>query len=177
MKKLLFLLCLIISGFSMANAQAPSISTLIKAIQQATETNAKPVADMLDAAGYSYRFKIHEPDYGYGKSSIYVYSKNCKVVHEEHSNGLEYTPVPESANASIIILRMIGNNIEDIQVQVYSNAAFKTWISQLKTLGYQDTSDGGTGNYGRDWVYVSKGKPNISIWNDYSTTYVLTISK
>ena len=64
MKKLLFLLCLIISGFSMANAQAPSISSLIKAIQQASETNVKPVADMLDAAGYSYRFNIDEPDYG-----------------------------------------------------------------------------------------------------------------
>lgn len=51
MKKLLFLLCLIISGFSMANAQAPSITSLIKAIQQTTATNAKPVADMLEANG------------------------------------------------------------------------------------------------------------------------------
>lgn len=177
MKKLLFLLCLIISGFSMANAQAPSITSLIKAIQQTTATNAKPVADMLEANGYTYRFRIDEPDYGYGKSTILVYSKNCKVVHEEYSNGLEYTPAPESANASIIVLRAIGNNIKYIDVQVYSNAAFKTWVSQLKALGYQTTSDGGSGNRGRDWQYVSRGKPSIGIWNDYSTSYVLTISK
>ncbi|MCH5217611.1 MAG: hypothetical protein J1F07_03520 [Muribaculaceae bacterium] len=177
MKKLLFLLFLIVSGFSMANAQAPSISSLIKAIQQTTATNAKPVADMLETNGYTYRFRLDEPDYGYGKSTIFVYSKNCKVVHEEYSNGIEYTPVPEAANASIIVLRSIGSNIKYIDVQVYSNAAFKTWVSQLKALGYQTTSDGGSGNHGRDWQYVSRGKPNIGIWNDYSTTYVLTISK
>lgn len=176
MKKLLFLLCLIISGFSMANAQAPSITSLIKAIQQTTATNAKPVADMLEANGYTYRFRIDDLTTGTEINNL-VYSKNCKVVHEEYSNGLEYTPVPESANASIIVLRAIGNNIKYIDVQVYSNAAFKTWVSQLKALGYQTTSDGGSGNRGRDWQYVSRGKPSIGIWNDYSTTYVLTISK
>lgn len=177
MKRLLFLLCLIISGLNVANAQAPSISSLIKAFQQSSVANGKSVAAMLEANGYSYRFKLSEPDYGYGKSEIFVYSKNCKVVHEEYVNGLEYTPVPEVANASIIVVKANGNGIRSIDVQVYTNSAFKTWVSQLKSLGYRTTSGGGSGNQGRDWEYVSRGKPRIGVWNDYANTYVLTISK
>lgn len=177
MKKLLVIICIFISSFGLAHAQAPSIGSLVKAFQQITPSNPRPLVDMLDAAGYVYRFSTIEPDYGYGATAIYVYSKNCKVMHEEYSNGLEYSPDIESPNASIIVLRAQGDNVKYMDVQIYSNSGFKTWVAQLKSLGYGSTSEGGTGNRGRDWQYVATGKPSIGIWNDFSNTYVLTIRK
>lgn len=175
MKKLLLFFCLICGGISSSNAQAPSIGALVKAIQLTTPSNSQPIANMLDAFGYDYRFRFEQQSYYGGTDVTWVYSKNCKVIHEEYTSGLEYTPSPETADASIIVIRANSGLISSISVQVYSNAAFKTWIGQLKTLGYHSTADGGSGNRGRDWTYTAYDKPTISIWNDYTNTYVLTI--
>lgn len=177
MKRIAGIICCIIAICGTAFGQAPSANALVKAWQNCTSSNPKPVTDLLDATGYEYRFSTTEPDYlGYGTYSTYVYSKNCKVVHEEYSNGLEYSPSKEAANASIVIIRAQGNEIKGIEVQIYSKAGFTTWASQLKAMGYKLSPDSGRGNRGQSWEYGALGKPAVSIWNDYDTTYVLSIS-
>lgn len=168
MKRILVSLCLIMTSIGIVCAQVPSISSIITAFS--ARSNIKPVAEMLEASGYTYRFETS----GY-QSVEYVFSKNCQVIHEEYSNGVEYVPSPETANSSIITVNTSGDRVISISVNAYSSAIFRKWVSQLKTLGYRSTSDSGSGNRGRSWEYVSRGKPKISIWNDYSNTYVLYI--
>lgn len=170
-------MCLMITGINWAAAQAPSIGEIVKAFQQSMATNMQSIDNLLDNNGYEYRFVSEKSDFYGGSYTVWVYSKNCKVIHEEYGNGLEYTPSKETPDASIIIIKVDGKGIYSIDVQIYSNAAFKTWVSQLKALGYRSTANGGAGNRGRDWEYVANGKPKISIWNDYSNTYVLSIRR
>lgn len=172
MKKILLTILLVSAVIGCANAQAPSISALTTAFKRVTNSNPKPVADMLDAAGYTYRFCKD-----YGGATEYVYSKNCKVIHEEHSNGIEYVPSRATASASIVTITAQGNNMTYMSVQIYTKAGFRTWVSQLKALGYRTTADSGAGNRGQAWEYVAAGKPKVVIWNDYSNTYVLSMSR
>ncbi|MDE7136267.1 MAG: hypothetical protein K2N91_06515 [Muribaculaceae bacterium] len=169
MKRLLMSLCLIVSGICVAYPQSPSIASILNALT--ASSNVESVAQMLNAAGYTYRFEVS----GY-QAADYVFSKNCTVVHEEYSNGLNFHPNPENANSSIVVVHVTIAGVRRIEVNAYSNAEFRKWISQLKALGYKSTSDGGSGNRGRAWEYAAKGKPDVSIWNDYSNTYVLSIS-
>lgn len=62
-----------------------------------------------------------------------------------------------------------------VAATVWTKKDIMTWISQLKKLGYKTTKGGGEGARGRDWVYAKSGKPNVSIWNDYGGTYILTV--
>ena len=172
MKKFFLICFIIVAAAEIASAQAPSISTIVNAIQKVTNANPQPVLDMLGAAGYEYRFSTEES--GIKK---YVYSKNCKVLHEEYRNGLEYLPANGSSSSSIVIISAQGIRLKRINIQIYSDAGFKTWVSQLRALGYKSTPNGGMGNQGRDWEYAAPGKPTISIWNDFSNTYVLTIGR
>ena len=172
MKKSLIILFLFFAGISTAFAQAPSASALVKAFQQTTATNPHPIVDFLNANGYTYRFVVNETGY----EAEYLYSKNCKILHEQYSNGVEYSPSPETAKSSIVRLFAQGDRVISMNVYAYSPAAFKTWDAQLKALGYKARYDG-AGNRGKSWEYRAKGKPNISIWNDLSNTYILYISK
>lgn len=62
-----------------------------------------------------------------------------------------------------------------VNVAVFTKKDVMTWIGQLKKLGYKTVEGGGEGARGRDWVYAKSGKPNISIWNDYGSTYILSV--
>lgn len=159
-----------------AKAQAPSIGTIVRAVQSITPSNPTAIVDMLNNAGYTYRFCSEESDFYGNSSTVYVYSKNCKVIHEESLSGVEYVPSRETASSSIAVIRARGTKVMSIDVQIYTNSGFKTWTSQLKSLGYKMTPESGAGNRGQDWIYAAKGKPRVSIWNDYSNTYILSIN-
>lgn len=68
-----------------------------------------------------------------------------------------------------------GKTYVGVDVAVFAKKDVMTWISQLKALGYKTVEGGGEGARGRDWNYARTGKPNVSIWNDYGNTYVLTV--
>lgn len=178
MRKFIFICCLVVVAYGVVHSQGLSAISLVKVLQNCTSNSPNPLIELLETCGYEYRFTTAQHDYlSNGTLSTYVYSTNCKVVHEECSNGLEYMPSEDAANASIIIIRAQGDNILGADVQIYSKAGFSIWISQLKTMGYKLLSDSGTGNRGQSWEFSALGKPAVSIWNDYSNTYVLTITK
>ncbi len=172
MKKIIILGVMLLTIMGIGHAQAPAASTILKAYQKAMSSyNVQPIADMLDAAGYVYRFTEEGSDYN--SSETYVMSKNCRVIHEQYGNGIEYSPSPENAKSSICVLTVSGTSIQ-LQFHVYARAGFTTWSKQLKALGYRE-SYGGKGNRGQDWTYTAPGKPEISIWNDLGNTYVFSI--
>ncbi len=170
MKRLIIYLSLVVYGIGIGFAQSPSVSSMIKAF--VPRSNAKPIAAMLDAAGYSYQFESP----GYDQYMEYILSKNCKVIHQEDWSNINYHPSPKTAHSSIVQLTVLGEFVTYMSVRVYSKAAFLNWVSQLKALGYKTTSSD-SGNRGRSWEYAAKGKPSITIWNDYSDTYALSMSK
>lgn len=171
MKRLLFIV-LMISGAISIFAQTPTVGELIHIFNVKNEERNIRSNHLLQGNGYEPKFNERDGSYNY-----IIYSRNCRVVREDSRNGMAFHPDRENADASIIVAYVPKGKkiLKALEVQVYSKAQMRRWVGELRSLGYKSTDGSGIGNQGRSWEYAAPGKPFITIWNDHSNTYILSI--
>lgn len=167
MKKfLLFLIITFIPLISFSQG-VMSVGDIIK-IRNYVRTQDSMASDILGKNGY-------KQSYQKSQTEFYFY-KNCRlqIAHSNYSEiEIEASPKNEKATFLCVSTNPYGGVVS---VTSYGKANFNKWVAQLKSLGYKNNGNGGEGNHGKSWEYSKSGSPNIEIWNDYGSTYVLSIS-
>ena len=167
MKRVLFALAIAfmpIIGFSQSII---SVGDMIKA-RQYVRTQDSRFSDILASNGYNQSYQKSQTEF-------YFY-KNCRlqIAHSNYSEvEIEASPKNEKSTFICVSTNPYGGVVSATS---YGKANFNKWVAQLKSLGYKNNGNGGEGNHGKSWEYSKSGSPNIEIWNDYGSTYVLSIS-
>lgn len=144
-----------------------SVGDIIK-VRKYISTQDSRASDVLANNGYT-------QSYQKSKTEFYFY-KNCRlqIAHSNYSEvEIEASPKNEKATFICVSTNPYGGVVSATS---YGKANFNKWVAQLRSLGYKNNGNGGEGNHGRSWEYSKSGSPNIEIWNDYSSTYVLSIN-
>lgn len=172
MCRLIFWLTLIFVPIAVF-AQIPTAKEIVYAVKLSTDNDFSPVAEMLNGCGY--KVALYPQDGGY---STTLYTLNCSVSQLDPnrlgSNGIEFVAQPSNSESSLAQVATLlgGQQFQYLNVTVYSREIVDRWLVQLKNLGYE----GGfyEGNHGCDWDMTKDQYPNVTIWNDYGDTYILT---
>lgn len=148
-----------------------SVNDLLK-IQASIRKNTNEWVDILTSRGYT-------KTYQQSPVSYYFY-KGCKLIipDDEGSRlrGIEIEASPKNSNASFINLIVDEYGGGYASITVYGKANAQKWVNQIKALGYRSNSNGGKGNQGQSWEYSKSGYPDLCLWNDYGTTYALSLN-
>ncbi len=167
MKKSVLFLAILFFPFVAYSQGIISVGDFLKLRQYISARNSQ-ASVILSKNGYVKLYQKSEAEF-------YFY-KNCRlqIAHENYS-GVEIEASPKNEKATFICVSTnpYGGNIS---VTSYGKANFNKWVTQIKTLGYRNNGNGGEGNHGRSWEYSKRGAPDISIWNDYSSTYTLSVN-
>jgi hypothetical protein len=166
MKKLLLFLALAILPCLAFSQGIMSVGDFLKLRQSVSAQNSQ-TSEILSKNGYV-------KSYQKSQTEFYFY-KNCRLqIAPENYQGIEIeaSPMNEKATFICISTNPYGGYIS---VTSYGKANFNKWVAQIKALGYRNNGNGGEGNQGRDWGYSKRGAPDLSIWNDYGNTYVLSV--
>ena len=166
MKKSVLFLAILFFPFVAYSQGIMSVGDFLKLRQSVSAQNSQ-TSEILSKNGYV-------KSYQKSQTEFYFY-KNCRLqIAPENYKGIEIEASPMNEKASFIC---ISTNPYGgiISITSYGKANFNKWVAQIKALGYRNNGNGGEGNQGRDWGYSKRGAPDLSIWNDYVDTYVLSV--
>ena len=167
MKKFLFILAIVFMPLIGFSQSVMSVGDLLK-LSKYLSAKDDSYANILEKYGYNRSYQKSDTQY-------YFY-KNCRLlIALPNNSGVEIEASPKNEKATFIYLSFYEDG-GYISVESYGKANFNKWVAQLKALGYKENGNSGEGTRGRSWEYSKRGLPDVSIWNDYDSTYQLCLN-